>query len=158
VFHHFLNMLYNIYLCFATQQLPVLNEMTLILLGISVGTTAGASVIDNSQTDRPQHQSLPSQGFWKDILSDASGISIHRFQMVVWTIVFGVVFIALVVREVGFPHFEPNVLLLMGISSGTYLLLKNGENKKPEKKETIGTISSIHTSYSPAESEDEAKG
>jgi len=34
-----------------------------------------------------------SHGLWADVLSDANGISLHRFQMVVWTGVLGILFL-----------------------------------------------------------------
>ena len=56
-------------------------------MGISVGTTFAAGTIDNNQNPITRHQNEPSAGFFIDILSDENGISIHRFQNVVWTII-----------------------------------------------------------------------
>jgi hypothetical protein len=56
-----------------------------------------------------------------DLLSDANGISLHRFQMMVWTLVLGIIFVASVVYTLGMPTFGGTLLAIMGISGGTYL-------------------------------------
>ena len=65
-----------------------------------------------------------SQGFWRDVLSDSDGISLHRFQIVVWTLVLGLIFCVSVYRELAMPAFSATLLALMGVSSGTYLGFK----------------------------------
>lgn len=48
-------------------------------------------------------------------------ITFHRFQIVVWTLVLGVVFVSEVLTKLAMPAFDSTLLILMGISSGTYL-------------------------------------
>jgi hypothetical protein len=63
-----------------------------------------------------------SDGFFADVLTDAtSGISFHRFQMFIWTIVLSIVFAVEVYQHLTMPEFDGTMLALMGISSGTYL-------------------------------------
>lgn len=62
-----------------------------------------------------------------DILSDAHGVNFHRFQMVVWTLVLGIIFIHEVLSRLSMPEFSTTLLTLMGISSGTYLFGKSTE-------------------------------
>ena len=63
-----------------------------------------------------------SDGFFTDVLTDASsGISFHRFQMFIWTIVLAIVFAVQVCQQLVMPDFDNTMLALMGISSGTYL-------------------------------------
>ena len=62
-----------------------------------------------------------SENFFEDVLTDADGISFHRFQMFVWTIVLAVVFVSDVCQKLIMPDFDNTLLALMGISSGTYL-------------------------------------
>lgn len=59
--------------------------------------------------------------FLGDILSDDKGISVHRFQIFVWTIVLGIIFVVSVVNELSMPEFSGTLLALMGISSATYV-------------------------------------
>jgi hypothetical protein len=66
----------------------------------------------------------PSEGFWRDILRDETGISFHRFQMASWTVILGFVFISAVYMHLSMPNFSPTLLGLMGISSGTYIGFK----------------------------------
>lgn len=119
-----------IYIWIVTGQMPPVTGSTLILLTISMTTTAGASLIDSSKTPDPKAKNLSSKGFFRDIISDYVGVSIHRFQMVVWTILLGIFFLHSVVRKLSMPDFDESLLVLMGISSGTYLGLKIPE--KPE--------------------------
>jgi hypothetical protein len=65
-----------------------------------------------------------SNGLVRDLLSSGEGVSFHRFQMAVWTIVFGIIFIRSVYRDLTMPNFDASLLGLMGISSGTYLGFK----------------------------------
>lgn len=62
-----------------------------------------------------------SEHFLNDVLTDDKGISFHRFQMFTWTIVLGFVFVHQVHSKLAMPDFNPSLLALMGISSGTYL-------------------------------------
>ena len=68
-----------------------------------------------------------SRGFLRDVLSDERGISIHRFQLFVWTLVLGIIFCSIVYSRLEMPQFSSTMLGLMGISSGTYLGLKMPE-------------------------------
>lgn len=71
-----------------------------------------------------------SKGFIDDILNDGDGMSFHRFQIVVWTIVLGVAFVWSVYRNMTMPEFDASLLTLMGISSGTYVGFKFPEKLK----------------------------
>jgi hypothetical protein len=77
-----------------------------------------------------------SRGFLLDILSDADGVSVHRFQLFAWTIILGVVFVSAVLREVAMPVFSATLLGLMGLSAGTYLGLKIPESTVPKQPPT----------------------
>ena len=67
----------------------------------------------------------PATGnFFRDILSDDSGVTLHRFQMLVWTLVLGIVFALQVYRNLVMQDFSPELLALQGISGGTYLGFK----------------------------------
>jgi hypothetical protein len=115
---------------------PKLNSTTLALLGISAATTVISKTIDNEQKENqgtgiPQ-QDIPSKGFFTDIISDEKGVSIHRLQNVVWTLIVGFIYISHVACKCVFP--DENVITLeflglMGISTGAYLGLKLNENK-----------------------------
>ena len=65
-------------------------------------------------------------------MSDANGVNFHRFQMVAWTLVLGVIFAETVRRKLAMPDFDNTVLGLMGLSAGTYLGLKITEPKTPD--------------------------
>lgn len=70
-----------------------------------------------------------SESFGRDLLTDADGITLHRFQMVIWTIVIGALFCMGVYKELAMPEFSGTLLALMGISNGTYLGFKIPEKQ-----------------------------
>jgi hypothetical protein len=70
-----------------------------------------------------------SRGFVRDILSGGGDYSLHRFQIAVWTIVLGIMFLSSVYNSLTMPDFSPTLLGLMGISSGTYIGFKFPEKK-----------------------------
>lgn len=72
---------------------------------------------------------VASENFVKDIMTDATGISLHRFQIVVWTLVLGLVFCTEVYHSLAMPEFNETLLALMGISAGTYLGFKFPEKQ-----------------------------
>lgn len=66
-----------------------------------------------------------SRGFIRDLLSDSEGTAaLHRFQIVVWTIVLGIIFVVSVLTNLSMPEFSSTLLATMGISAGTYLGFK----------------------------------
>ena len=70
-----------------------------------------------------------SEGFFDDILTDVNGITLHRFQMVIWTFVLGIIFAVGVYRTLAMPDFNTTLLALLGISAGTYLGFKIPERQ-----------------------------
>lgn len=68
--------------------------------------------------------------FLTDLLSeDGKTVTFHRFQVVGWTLVLGIVFVSEVLTRLAMPTFSSTLLLLMGISSGTYIGFKFTPNK-----------------------------
>jgi hypothetical protein len=128
-------------------------EQTLILMGIGTGTALGAAMIEQVKKPDPgstagrfqaalqtlatnpadgaalavRNQLAPelaSQDFFTDILTDVNGISLHRFQAFVWTLVLGGMFVANVLMNDAMPSFSAELLGLLGISNGAYLGFK----------------------------------
>ena len=81
-----------------------------------------------SALDSQVHATV-SSGFIRDVLSDASGYSFHRFQIFAWTIVLGIIFISSVYNSLSMPEFSATLLGLMGLSAGTYIGFKFPEQK-----------------------------
>ena len=116
-----------------TGALDILNVSVLALIGIGSGTALGSVAVDASK----EHVAAPSDGFFMDILSDATGICFYRFQMFVWTLVLGVIFLSSVWYSLSMPEFSATLLALQGISAGTYLGFKIPE--KPMAPTTPGS-------------------
>jgi hypothetical protein len=72
----------------------------------------------------------PTFNFLSDILDDKNGISLHRYQLVVWTIILGVMFVYRVITSLQMPTFDDTLLTLLGISGGLYLGFKWPDSKQ----------------------------
>lgn len=106
-------------------------QSVVILLGISVSTTVVSRSIDtntsNSLVKNKATGDGCSKGFLRDILSDAGGISVHRFQQVLFTLLLIYVFLHSLYQLENFPDVDNYLLVLSGISSGGYLGIKMNE-------------------------------
>jgi hypothetical protein len=78
---------------------------------------------------QPVKAPTESRKWYLDLLSDENGISFHRLQMAVWTVVLAGIFLKTVWTDAMMPEFDATTLGLMGISSGTYLGFKVPEKK-----------------------------
>ncbi len=124
-FWFFLVIAAYVFVWLVTDELDTITESILALIGIGAATALGATLIDQKKTvPAPTEPGGKSEGFLNDVLSDPTGISLHRFQMFVWTLVLGVIFVASVYKNLAMPQFSATLLGLMGISSGTYLGFK----------------------------------
>jgi hypothetical protein len=73
----------------------------------------------------------PSTNWWRDLLTEDNGaFGLDRMQVMVWTVVLGLIFLNSVLWDLSMPEFNTTLLALMGISSGTYIGFK-----VPSKKE-----------------------
>ncbi|HSI59053.1 MAG TPA: hypothetical protein VLA16_15945 [Ideonella sp.] len=77
---------------------------------------------DHAQARAAPLRTLPQ--FFFDICNDGDGTSVHRLQVVVWTVVLGGVFVWTVAQVMSMPQFPDTLLMLLGISNGTYLGFK----------------------------------
>lgn len=86
--------------------------------------------VDRQVADSASELNSPvSEGFVKDILSDVNGVTFHRFQILVWTLVMGLIFVWSVWKRLVMPEFSDTLLALMGISAGTYIGFKIPERQ-----------------------------
>jgi hypothetical protein len=138
-----------VFLWLLTGTFNSLSNTVLILMGIGAGTALGAEAQNATkptaaedlagqikaltpgdpklpdlqrQYDAALRQPPPKTvNFFEDVLTDSNGMSFHRFQMFVWTILLSLVFVVEVWQHLTMPDFDNTLLALMGISSGTYL-------------------------------------
>jgi hypothetical protein len=96
---------------------------------LQANRTRLAQLNQQIQSLTPATDAGVSKGFIRDILSDASGYSFHRFQIFAWTIVLGIIFVSSVYNNLTMPEFSATLLGLMGLSSGTYIGFKFPEKQ-----------------------------
>ena len=106
----------------------LITEGILLLLGINgLATIASVGVGgDGSQ------KKYVSRSFLSDILGDEAGPSVHRLQAVAWTLVLAGIFIWNVIGNFRFVDFDPQLLILLGISQSMYVGLKYQNQTKKE--------------------------
>ncbi len=116
-----------------TGYLVALPPSSVILLGGGLAVSMFGKMIDNTQLEKDKgaapirHQDLTdTQGLFVDLLSDEGGISIHRFQTVIFNLIFGIAYISSFLTNVSlqklpFIEFESWQLAMLGISAGAYL-------------------------------------
>jgi hypothetical protein len=114
-----------------TRSYNTITPQALTLMGISAATYLGAAVVDSSKSAAATAApALASESFLMDILTDVNGISLHRFQLMVWTVALGFIFVSSVFSSLAMPQFNETLLGLMGISSGTYIGFKFPEKQQ----------------------------
>jgi len=126
------------YIYITTDEMYPITGSVLVLLIISLGTSGGSRLVDRARDPKRMYESA-SVSFIKDILSDDAGYSVHRLQMAIWTVILGCVFTYQVIVKQAMPQFDPNLLMLMGISSTGYIGLKAIEHTSDEMKK-VGAI------------------
>lgn len=107
-------------------EMPDLSTTSLALLGISGSTAALNGLIrrDPPPAEATTGPWLASRGWLPDILSDAHGVSMNRLQQVVISLLMGYFFVRTVYNSVAMPVWTDNQVLLLGVSSATYLGLE----------------------------------
>ncbi|QRE74427.1 hypothetical protein [Methylobacterium aquaticum] len=131
-----------------------LNASALGLLGIGAATLAGSATIDAAQADNGANRkpvnnnelddAAKAGNYWdmrrmlglsrnllSDVMSDANGVTFHRFQVIAWTLILTVIFIYDVYRNLEMPDFS-TLLGVQTLSVLTYLGLKIPEAKPPK--------------------------
>ena len=141
------------YMLYVTHSVDIVNGTMLALLGIPVAVTAGACVVDRSNSQdacrdadllaalagdqaaagqtralltRARETMLTTQNLATDLLSETTPETWdpHRVQILVFSVVFGVYYLSQLNRLVALPDFSSSMLTLLGISSATYLGFK----------------------------------
>jgi hypothetical protein len=101
-------------------------------------STPGTSLPLNARRDalvkqKDDLENRPESGWRRllqDWLTDGDVYSFHRYQMLAWTLVLGLFFIAKVWDRWELPNFDGTTLALLGITSGTYLGFKLQKDKQ----------------------------
>lgn len=81
------------------------------------------------RTWKDQTRPFVSQGLWKDLTTDINGPTVHRIQVIFWTVALGVMFLVGVYRDLAMPpDFSSTLMALMGISGASYVGFKYPES------------------------------
>lgn len=121
-------------LLLTTASRDTLNETALILMGIGSATALSGAMagkvraslaqvtVDTAQ--RPQFFQTRLGAWLYDILSDENKIGFHRFQLIVWNVVLGLVFLEQTWSNFAMPEFNATLLGLLGLSGATFVGMK----------------------------------
>jgi hypothetical protein len=121
-------------LLLTTSSRDTLNETALILMGIGGATALSGAAVGKMRASLANEKIVPANrppffqtrfGAWiYDILSDNDTIGFHRFQLVVWNIVLGLVFFEQAYSNFAMPEFSQTLLGLLGLSGATFVGMK----------------------------------
>ena len=117
--------------CHSLEHIPA---QTLVLLGISAATGLSSVIMDGGPNAKPTPKSTDPKvipAFFEDICVSDKSAGFHRVQMVLWTLVLGAFFVWNVMQVISMPEFSNTLLILMGITNGTYLGFKTQEPPNP---------------------------
>lgn len=119
------------YLWMVNFELAKIPSSSLVLLGITTATTASSRTIDLKMRNKKGKKA--SNHFIQDLLTEGEiGYSVHRCQLVLVTLMFGLFYMVSVIRLQELPIFDESLLWLIGISSGTFVGIKSVESLKDE--------------------------
>jgi hypothetical protein len=135
-----------IFLWVVTSSRDTLNQTALIVTGIGSATALSGAVagkVRDSLTDaqksladvqvdvdkRPKVCRTWFGAFLYDLLSDRDTVGFHRFQLLVWNIILGFVFLWETWSDFTMPEFNSTLLALLGLSAATFV----GMKMTPEK-------------------------
>ena len=109
----------------------IFSESSLILLSISIGTMATGKIIDvadKKNSNQRFQDTTKANGPFGGLINDANGVSISRFQQLLFTIIFGLIFLIQSGYDSEMFEMSGEWLGLMGISSAGYSMIKINEN------------------------------
>ncbi len=114
------------YVAFSRGEFLEITGQMLSLLGISAGTAVLSRVVaSNRATHIPEEylreirkDRIPR---FSDLICIGDAPSVFKFQIVVFTLLVGLLVLRELLRTGNFPALEANLLVLMGMSGGTYL-------------------------------------
>lgn len=107
-----------VFLWIVSGETDTITGSVLTLIGMTGGSGLGAWMIDDGRVPI----AAASRGFLTDILTGGSGaLSIHRLQLVAWTVVLGAIFCFTMYTKLFMPQLSGELLALLGISCSTYL-------------------------------------
>jgi hypothetical protein len=114
-----------LFLLAATNSMPHITHSVMIVLIISTITALLAKSVDAYKyVATGQNNDSSTTPFLKEIISDPTGISLFRLQLILITVLTGSYFIITVIAEMLLPEFDTYFLVLFGISHIIYLLFK----------------------------------
>jgi hypothetical protein len=128
-----------IFLWLTTWSRDTLNQTALIVSGIGSaaalsGVIAGKvrdSITESSLADvqvqvgqRPAFFRAGPGAFLYDLLSDRDTVGFHRFQLLVWNVILGAVFLWQTWSDLSMPEFNATLLGLLGLSAATFVGMK----------------------------------
>ena len=97
----------------------------LLLLGITGGTALASRINSTSRDEIPKELMIDSQRKdvprLRDMISINGRPNIYKFQMMVFTIITGIIVVVELIKASNFPEIPESLIMLMGLSNTLYL-------------------------------------
>jgi hypothetical protein len=128
------------FLWVTTSSRDTMNQTALILLGIGSATFLSGAIVGDVRatrsglsketvSPRPKLFQAKTTAWLYDVLADKDNIGFHRFQLLVWNIVLGIVFLYQTWIDFAMPEFNATLLALLGLSGATFVGMKMTANE-----------------------------
>jgi len=128
------------FLWVTTSSRDTLNQTALILLGIGSATFLSGAIVGDVRatrtglaketvSPRPKLFQAKATAWLYDVLADKDNVGFHRFQLLVWNIVLGIVFLYQTWIDFAMPEFNATLLALLGLSGATFVGMKMTANE-----------------------------
>ncbi len=114
----------------ATGGLASFNQSVVILLGVTTGGSLAAKAVAINMKGATQNivaiqgQTEQVEANWWDLIAAGEQVSLTKLQMLVFTIFTGLYVVSTVIGQLKFPEIPTELLTLMGVSNGIYVLGK----------------------------------
>ncbi|NTX57453.1 hypothetical protein [Myxococcus sp. CA039A] len=124
------------YVFLVRKEMLVLNEGITILLGISGASVVAATSINESKRKQRREAEGSRAPQLIDIFNEDDAPSLLKLQMLFWTVAVAAMVLSNAIRTLTLPEISPQLLLLMGISHGTYVAGKLGPSHNDTQSST----------------------
>ena len=122
----------TIYVFMVTHELLVFSKEIVVLLGISGASSVSSRVlgIRRSRKEGTPAHTEGREPRWTDLFMESGEVSLQKLQMFLWTLILAYIVIDTTVRTMSTPAISAELLALMGVSHGTYVIGKAGDLSK----------------------------
>lgn len=92
------------------------------------GFSSVVALVDHFRTKAADACSTPEQrpgnfsvNLFADLISDPTGYRFHRFQLLLWNLLIGAIYVVVVIKHLSLPNLGAGVVMMLGMSASIHL-------------------------------------